>query len=48
VACALALALEIVFRGHGAAAQIVVCTELLVVVGGFALIVLGKAVRHAA
>jgi len=48
VACALALALEIVFRGYGVTAQIVVCTDLLVVVGGFALIVLGKAVRHAA
>jgi hypothetical protein len=47
-ACALALAVEIFFRGHGVAAQIVVCTELLVVVGGFALIVLGRAVRHAA
>ncbi len=46
-ACAVALALEIVFRDHGVATQIVVCTELLVVVGGFALIVLGRAVRHA-
>jgi hypothetical protein len=47
VACALALALEIVFRGHGVAAQIAVCTALLVAVGGFALIMLGKTVRHA-
>jgi hypothetical protein len=28
-------------------AQIVACVELLVVVGGFALVVLGRAVRHA-
>jgi hypothetical protein len=47
VACALALALEIGFRGYGAATQIVICTALLVVVGGFAVITLGKAVRHA-
>jgi hypothetical protein len=46
-ACGAALALEIVFRDHGVATQIVVCTELLVVVGGFALVVLGRAVRHA-
>ena len=47
VACAIALALEIVFRDHGVQAQIVACTGLLVVVGGFAVVVLGKAVRHA-
>jgi hypothetical protein len=47
VACAVALAVEIIFRGLGVTAQIVACTWLLVVVGGFALIVLGRAVRHA-
>jgi hypothetical protein len=47
VACAVALAIEIVFRDLGVRAQIIACTELLVVVGGFAVVVLGKAVRHA-
>jgi hypothetical protein len=47
VACAVALALEIVCRGYGVAAQIVVCAGLLLLVGGFALISLGRAVRHA-
>jgi hypothetical protein len=47
VACAVALAFEISFHGLGVTAQIVACVELLVVVGGFALVVLGRAVRHA-
>jgi hypothetical protein len=47
VPCAVALAIELVFRDHGVRAQVVACTELLVVVGGFAFVVLGKAVRHA-
>jgi hypothetical protein len=47
VPCAVALAIEIVFRDHGVRAQIIACTELLVVVGVFAVVVLGKAVRHA-
>jgi hypothetical protein len=47
VPCAIALAIEIVLRDHGVRAQIIACTELLVVVGVFAFVVLGKAVRHA-
>ncbi len=47
VACAAALAFEIVFRDLGVLGQIVACTWLLVVVGGFALVVLGRVVRHA-
>jgi hypothetical protein len=47
VACGAALAFELVARDLGVLAQIVACTELLVVVGGFAIVVLGKAVRHA-
>jgi hypothetical protein len=48
VAGAAALAFEIAARHLGVFAQTVACTELLVVVGGFALVVLGRAVRHAA
>jgi hypothetical protein len=47
VACGFALAFEIVFRYFGVLAQLVACTELLVVVGGFAAIVLARTVRHA-
>jgi hypothetical protein len=47
VAGGAALAFELVARHLGVFAQIVACTELLVVVGGFALVVLGRAVRHA-
>ena len=47
VACAVALAFEIVCRDFGVLAQIVACPELLVVVGGYAAIVLGRTVRHA-
>ncbi len=47
VACCFALAFEIVFRDFGVLAQIVACTELLIVVGGFAAIVLARTVRHA-
>src|SRR5262249_46953295 len=47
VAAAAALAFEIAARHLGVFAQIVASTELLVVVGGFALVVLGRAVRHA-
>jgi len=47
VAGAAALAFEIAARHLGVFAQIVACIELLVVVGGFALVVLGRAVRHA-
>jgi hypothetical protein len=47
VACAVALAVEVACRGLGVPAQLVVCTELLVVLAGYAAFVLGKAVRHA-
>jgi hypothetical protein len=47
VACAAALCFEIVCRDLGVFAQIVACGELFIVVGGFAAIVLGRAVRHA-
>ena len=47
VAGSAALAFEIVARHLGVLAQIVACTELTLVVGGFALVVLGRAVRHA-
>ena len=47
VAGAAALAFEIVARHLGVFAQIVACAELTLVVGGFALVVLGRAVRHA-
>ena len=47
VACGSALAFEIVCRDFGVLAQIVAVTELLVVVGGYAAIVLARTVRHA-
>jgi hypothetical protein len=47
IACCFALAFEIVFRDFGVLAQIVACTELLIVVGGYAAIVLARTVRHA-
>jgi hypothetical protein len=47
VACAVALAFEVASRGLGVAAQIVACTELLLVLAGYAGLVLGRAVRHA-
>ena len=47
VACAAALAIEIVFRHQGVPAQIAVCTELMLVLGIFAVVALGKSVRHA-
>ncbi len=46
VACTVALAFEIACRHFGVLAQIVACTELVLVVGGFAVVVLGRAVRH--
>jgi hypothetical protein len=46
VACSVALAYEITFRHLGVPAQIVACGGLLVVVGGYAVLELGKAVRH--
>ncbi len=47
VAASAALAFEIVCRHLGVLAQIVACTELVLVIGGFAVVVLGRAVRHA-
>jgi hypothetical protein len=47
VACTVALAIEIGFRHLGVPAQIAACTELVLVLGGFALVTLGRAVRHA-
>jgi hypothetical protein len=47
VACAVALAFEVASRGLGVSAQIVACTELLLVLAGYAGLVLGRAVRHA-
>ena len=47
IACAAALALELACRRLGVSAQIVACTELLLVLAGYAGLVLGRAVRHA-
>jgi hypothetical protein len=47
VTCALALAIEVAYRGWGVSVQLVVCAELLVVLAGYAAMVLGSAVRHA-
>ena len=47
VASAVALAFEILARDLGVLAQIVACTELLVVLGIYAAVMLGRAVRHA-
>jgi hypothetical protein len=44
---AMALGFEILCRNLGVAGQIVACAELLIVTGGYATIVLGRAVRHA-
>jgi hypothetical protein len=46
-ACSVALAFEIAYHGFGAFGQIVACTELLIVLAGYAAMVLGRAVRHA-
>jgi hypothetical protein len=46
-ACSAALAFEIVCRHLGVFAQIVACTELVLVLGAFAVVMLGRAVRHA-
>jgi hypothetical protein len=47
LACAVALALEILWRDLGVVGQIVACVELLVVLAGYATLTLGRAVRHA-
>jgi len=46
VACAITLAFEIVLRRLGVITQIVACGELLIALAGYAVITLGKAVRH--
>ena len=45
-ASAAALAVELVFRGAGALSQLVACAGLLVVLGAYASVVLGRAGRH--
>lgn len=47
VVCAVALAFEVAYRDLGVLGQIVTCTELLIVLAGYAALVLGRAVRHA-
>lgn len=47
ITCAVALAFEVAWRGLGVFGQIVACTGLLVVLAGYAALVLGRAVRHA-
>jgi hypothetical protein len=47
LACAVALALEFLWRDLGVLGQIVACLELLVVLAGYAALTLGRAVRHA-
>jgi hypothetical protein len=46
-ACAAALAYEVVWRDLGILGQLVACTELLVVLAGYAVVLMGTAVRHA-
>jgi hypothetical protein len=46
-ACAAALALEVAYRGLGTPIQLVACTELLIVLAGYAALVLASAMRHA-
>jgi hypothetical protein len=47
IACVLALAFEIAWRHLGVLGQIAACTELLLVLAGYAALKLGRAVRHA-
>jgi ABC-type multidrug transport system fused ATPase/permease subunit len=47
IACVVALAFEVLWRDLGVLGQIVACTELLVVLAGYAVLMLGKAVLHA-
>jgi hypothetical protein len=47
IACAVALAFEVLRRDLGVLGQNVACTELLVVLAGYAVLMLGRAVRHA-
>jgi hypothetical protein len=45
-ACALAIAVEVALRHHEVIAQLVACGGLLIVLGGYALITLGRPMRH--
>jgi len=47
VACAATLAFEVAYRGLGVSGQFVACTELLLVLLGYAALALGSAMRHA-
>jgi hypothetical protein len=47
ITCAAALAFEVLWRRLGVLGQLAACTELLVMLTGYAAAVLGKAVRHA-
>ena len=47
ITCAAALAFEVACRRLGVLGQLAACTELLVLLTGYAALVLGKAVRHA-
>jgi ABC-type multidrug transport system fused ATPase/permease subunit len=47
IACVVTLAFELLWRDLGVLGQIVACTELLVVLAGYAVLMLGKAVLHA-
>ena len=47
IACAAALALEVLWHRLGVLGQLAACTELFVMLTGYAALELGKAVRHA-
>ena len=47
ITCAAALAVAVLCRRLGVPAQLAACTVLLVLLTGYAGLVLGKAVRHA-
>jgi len=47
IACAVVLAVEVSCPGIGVFGQIAACTELLIVLAGYAALVLGRAIRHA-
>jgi hypothetical protein len=46
IACAAALAVEVMLRGLGALGQLLTCGALMVVLAVYAAVVLGRAVRH--
>jgi hypothetical protein len=47
ITCAMALAFEVLWHRLGVLGQLAACTELLVLLTGYAALELGKAVRHA-